>query len=96
MNPYVNLNVSKDRIDRSFKSDTDAENLVWHRDLEDRILYPISPTDWMIQIEDELPKKIEAGIMISAGVWHRLIKGTGDLNVTIQINNIEDAQSLHI
>ena len=96
MLPFKEISRSSNSIERIFEQSISSEDLMWHRDLEDRVLYPISTTYWMIQIEDELPKRIEAGTIIPAGVWHRLIKGTGDLNITIQINNIEDAQSLYI
>jgi hypothetical protein len=96
MIPYINLNKSNSSIDRIFKSDIESEDLRWHRDLEDRILYPNEETDWMIQMDNELPKPIEPGIYIPAGAWHRLIKGSGELKIKIEINNIEYAQSKNI
>jgi hypothetical protein len=96
MIPYINLNKSDVSIDRIFKSDIESEDLIWHRDLEDRILYPVGETDWLIQMDNELPKSIEPGTYIQAGVWHRLIKGSGELRVRIEINNTEHAQSKNI
>jgi hypothetical protein len=37
----------------------------------------------MIQIEDQLPEIIVNSIEIKSGIWHRLIKGTGDLTLKI-------------
>ena len=56
---------------------------MWHRDREDRIIESIGETDWMIQIDNELPKKIEEKVFIPMGVYHRVIKGTGDLKIKL-------------
>jgi hypothetical protein len=68
---------------RTFRQDSDSEDLTWHRDAEDRIISSIKETDWMIQVEDQLPEMIANSIEIKSGVWHRLIKGTGDLTLKI-------------
>ena len=68
---------------RIFKSDVDDGSLVWHRDREDRIIESIDETDWMVQLDDELPMKIEGKILIPMGVYHRLIKGSGDLKIKL-------------
>jgi hypothetical protein len=64
---------------RTFHENVDNGNLHWHRDREDRIIEPTHPTDWTFQIDNELPKKIDEKIFVPKGVYHRLIKGTGDL-----------------
>ena len=69
---------------REFKQDTDSGDYVWHRDREDRIIESISETDWMIQLDDELPKIIKGEVFIPMGVYHRVIKGTGDLKIRLQ------------
>jgi len=68
---------------RIFKSDIDDESLMWHRDREDRIIESIGDTDWMIQLDNELPKKIGGEVFIPMGIYHRLIKGTGDLKIKL-------------
>ena len=35
-------------------------------------------------MDNELPKRIEGKISIPSGVWHRLIKGTGDLDLYVE------------
>jgi hypothetical protein len=80
----------KDTIEsiRIFRSDVDEESLMWHRDREDRIIESIEPTDWKIQIDNELPKVIEGKVLIPMGVYHRLIKGNGDLKIKLnKLNN---------
>lgn len=71
---------------RVFKEHIDDSELVWHKDREDRIVKSLSHTDWMIQLDDELPKPLTEMIFIPKGVYHRVIKGGGDL--TIRVNKI--------
>jgi hypothetical protein len=73
---------------RIFNNETKPEFFVWHRDREDRIIESIGETDWMIQLDDELPKIIEGEVFIPMGVYHRVIKGTGDLKIKLIKNPI--------
>jgi hypothetical protein len=82
--PYIDKK-NTNEIYRTFKYDVDSEDLVWHRDKEDRIVKSIESTDWMVQLDNELPKNINSEIFIPKEVWHRLIKGTGDLNLIIKV-----------
>jgi len=38
--------------------------LVWHRDKEDRIVESVGKTNWMIQMDNEVPKIIEGEFFI--------------------------------
>jgi hypothetical protein len=55
----------------------------WHRDREDRIVEIIGETDWQLQMDNELPKTMSGKVFIPKEVWHRIIKGNGDLKVRI-------------
>jgi hypothetical protein len=68
---------------REFTEEVSELELKWHRDLEDRTVSAAEPTDWQLQLEDELPRSLTAPITITAGTWHRVIKGTGNLVVKI-------------
>lgn len=70
---------------RIFKESTDDSEFKWHQDNEDRLVFALHETDWMVQLDDELPMHLEPNkeIFIPEGVWHRLIKGTGDLKVKV-------------
>jgi hypothetical protein len=83
MLPFLEKHIEGEEFIRTFSQDSDSEDMVWHRDLEDRIIEPIGSTDWMIQTEDDIPKKISNHIEIKSGIWHRLIKGSGDLTLKI-------------
>jgi hypothetical protein len=52
-------------------------------DREDRIVEIIGETDWQLQMDNELPKTMSGKLFIPKEVWHRIIKGNGDLKVRI-------------
>ena len=86
--PFQETKLSDNEFIREFSQNTDSGEFTWHRDRENRIIESIETTDWKIQIDNELPKKIEGQILIPMGVYHRLIKGTGDLKIKLQkLNN---------
>lgn len=80
--PFQEDKLGNNEFIRIFRSDIDEESLVWHRDREDRIVESVACTDWMIQIDNELPKVIDK-VFIPMGVYHRVIKGTGDLKIKL-------------
>jgi hypothetical protein len=81
--PFKEEIISNNTFIREFKQDTDSGEFTWHRDREDRIIESIGETDWMIQIDNELPKQIRGEVFIPMGVYHRVIKGTGDLKIKL-------------
>jgi hypothetical protein len=83
MKPYKEKKVD-DKYYRLFTENVQHEDLVWHRDKEDRIIKSTKNTDWLIQLDNELPKSINEEVFIPKEVWHRLIKGSGDLNIIVQ------------
>lgn len=84
MLPFQETNLGDNEFIRVFRQDTDSGDYMWHRDREDRIIESIDETDWMIQIDNELPKKIENKIFIPMGVYHRVIKGSGNLTIKLK------------
>jgi hypothetical protein len=92
LNSNINLNVKKmpydeekfkDYVIRTFSKDIAPDELKWHTDGEDRTIIPLNKSDWMIQIDNELPKLIQGVIYIPEGKYHRVIKGSTDLKVKI-------------
>ena len=81
--PFQETKISENIFIREFKQETDSGEYRWHRDREDRIIESISETDWMIQIDNQLPKVIEGIVEIPMGVYHRLIKGNGNLKIKL-------------
>lgn len=69
---------------RTFDKNTSEDELVWHRDREDRIIYPLATTDWKFQFDNETPVNITKLLFIPKDTYHRVIKGTGDLIIRVQ------------
>ena len=87
--PFIEEKISENTFIRIFKQETDSGELTWHRDYESRIIESIGETDWMFQMDNELPKIISEKIYIPRGVYHRIIKGNGDLKIKlIKLNEV--------
>ena len=82
--PFQENKLNDNEFIRIFNQNTDSGNYYWHRDREDRIIESIGETDWMIQIDNELPKQIKGEILIPMSIYHRVIKGTGDLKIKLK------------
>lgn len=84
-NPYQDSNVASTTVVRTFSENIDPSELVWHRDREDRVVTVMNEngTDWLVQLDNELPQPLTS-IFIPKGVYHRTIKGTGDLILKIE------------
>jgi hypothetical protein len=76
----------KNYVIRTFSEEVEEGELVWHRDKEDRIVRSVGDTDWMIQMDNQLPKPLTEMVYIPKNTYHRVIKGNGDL--TVKINKI--------
>ena len=74
---------------RTFSEKTDQAEFMWHRDRENRKIKAVEKTDWMFQLDNELPKILSEKefIFVPAGVYHRIIKGSG--NITVQIKFLD-------
>ena len=83
IDPYVNLETTDKHIIREFSDKTDIIDFMWHRDNEDRLVEALHDTDWLIQIDNELPTTLNKPIFIPRHQYHRIIKGNGKLRVKI-------------
>jgi hypothetical protein len=81
--PYVDIEVTDKYIIREFNKNIDPIELMWHRDNENRVVEIIGKTDWKIQLDNQLPTSINESISIPKHMYHRLIKGTGNLKLKI-------------
>jgi hypothetical protein len=82
--PFKEERISENIFIRTFYQNVDSGELYWHRDHENRIIESIGETDWQFQLDNQLPVKIEGEISIPKGVYHRIIKGSGDLKIKLQ------------
>jgi quercetin dioxygenase-like cupin family protein len=85
MNPYQEIQQGAIAI-RTFKKDVQDDELVWHRDRENREVRVVKGNGWQFQREDHLPILLKEGdvIQIKKEEWHRIIKGRTDLIVEIR------------
>jgi len=83
--PFSQKDLTENVKIRTFNQDTDSGEFTWHRDREDRIVELIEGKNWYTQLDNELPKKLtkENKVYIPKGIYHRVIKGDGDLVVKI-------------
>jgi mannose-6-phosphate isomerase-like protein (cupin superfamily) len=76
-----------DKKIRTFNENIDGEELVWHRDREDRLVEVLEGENWMVQMDNQLPVKMKKGdsFIIPEGVYHRVLKGDGQLKISITV-----------
>lgn len=74
------------KLIRTFDPDITNEELVWHRDLEDREIIVIKSDGWGYQLDNQLPLplKEDQELFIPKMLWHRVIKGNDKLVVQIK------------
>ena len=83
--PYSEIVQGKIRK-RTFDSSIDEEELVWHRDKQNRIVKVVEGNGWKFQMDNELPKELKTGdvLYIPKETYHRVIAGSGNLIVEIE------------
>ena len=72
--PFTEIEGNGVRI-RTFSVDSDPEEMIWHRDDEDRTVKVLEGDGWYFQRDDELPMKLSVGdvVEIPRRCWHRVI-----------------------
>ena len=93
--PYKEEILESGVIKRVFDANTDSHELTWHRDKKDRLVTVVNESDWMIQFDNDLPKKLIIGesVIIPKETYHRVIKGDSNLVVEIQeFNSLDEAK----
>lgn len=83
--PYDEFVLEGETI-RVFREETPEEDLVWHRDKEDRIITVLENNGWLFQYDDTKPKVLVVGeeYFIRKMEYHRLLKGKGKLIIKIK------------
>ena len=84
-NPYQERLLSENTLLRKFSKRVRQSQLEWHRDRENRVIEVLSGNGWKFQRDNELPETLQEGdrVYVTAGEYHRLLKGSGDLYVKI-------------
>ena len=85
-NPYRDKPTRNNSRIRVFSESVRDEDLVWHRDKQDRTITVLEGQGWQFQRDNELPQEMRPGqiIEVKADEWHRIIKGTRTLRVEIK------------
>ena len=83
--PYTQ-SIKEGIINRVFADSIPNDELVWHKDENNRLVKIIKSDGWLFQRDNELPFELSNGdvIYIIKETWHRLIKGSGDLIIEIK------------
>lgn len=71
---------------REFSKDVLSEELVWHRDREDRYVKIVQAGGWLFQMDNELPVELKNNqeIFIPKLTWHRVKRGSENLIIKIK------------
>ena len=71
---------------RTFSENVEKEQLIWHKDENDRNIKVLHGTGWKLQYDNELPFELEVGrnYHITKNEFHRLHKGNGELKLEIK------------
>ena len=80
-NPY-----EEDGNLRTFYSTVSSDEMVWHRDKEERKVTVIAGEVWRFQFNESLPIELREGkeVMIPREMYHRLLKGKTKLVLKIE------------
>lgn len=83
--PYLQ-HIENNIIERVFDKNTDSDELVWHKDKKDREVKVLQSNGWLFQMDNEIPKELKEGdtIFIPKEIFHRVIKGKGNLKIQIK------------
>lgn len=83
MRPYTQ-EIKDGYILREFLESTPSFEFVWHRDKKDRVIQATHDNNWLFQLDNEIPQRIEKKkLFIPKETYHRLIKGNGNLVLKI-------------
>lgn len=83
--PYTETIEGSKRI-RTFSNTVDSDELVWHRDRQNRTVTVLEGADWKFQMDNQLPQKLNPGdvVYIPKETYHRIIAGNSDLVIRIE------------
>lgn len=86
--PFEEEQVSDNIFIRTFSTDVDEMDLIWHTDKENRFIKVLEGNGWQFQYDEELPFEMTDGLgfPVMKGQIHRVIKGLGPLKIELHKN----------
>tara|TARA_A100001037_G_scaffold79513_1_gene71513 strand:+ start:14731 stop:15075 length:345 start_codon:yes stop_codon:yes gene_type:complete len=85
--PFTEEIISDYQFLRRFNEKAEPHLFKWHVDPEDRTVTVLNDNNWKFQFDNEIPFYMKKGdeIKIKKGMPHRLIKGTNQLCLLIEL-----------
>lgn len=86
--PFEEEKIKDNIFVRTFSSDVDEMDLIWHTDKENRFIKVLEGNGWQFQYDEELPFEMTDGLgfPVMKGQIHRVIKGVGPLKIELHKN----------
>lgn len=90
MLPFDEKQVDKNIKIRTFKASARTEELIWHRDAEDRSIRVLKGDGWYFQRDNELPLLMVPGetYIIKKCTWHRVIRKKECSELVVEITSL--------
>lgn len=90
MLPFEEQQISSTIKIRTFKSSSLNEELVWHRDAEDRSVRVLKGEGWFFQRDNELPIPMvpHEVYFIKKCTWHRVMRKRGCSELVVEVTNL--------
>ena len=84
----MKCNIKDNIFIRTFSTDVDEMDLIWHTDKENRFIRVLEGNGWQFQYDEELPFEMTDGLgfPVMKGQIHRVIKGLGPLKIELHKN----------
>jgi len=86
--PFEEEKIKDNIFIRTFSTDVDEMDLIWHTDQENRFIRVLEGNGWQFQYDEELPFEMTDGLgfPVMKGQIHRVIKGLGPLKIELHKN----------
>ena len=86
--PFEEEKIKDNIFIRTFSTDVDEMDLIWHTDKENRFIKVLEGNGWQFQYDEELPFEMTEGLgfPVMKGQIHRVIKGLGPLKIELHKN----------
>ncbi len=86
--PFEEEKIKDNIFIRTFSTDVDEMDLIWHTDKENRFIRVLEGNGWQFQYDEELPFEMTDGLgfPVMKGQIHRVIKGLGPLKIELHKN----------